>query len=333
MQSGKTTTVNVTYAAIPTSGKLWVGVGGSPSNATALGYAPASVAATATSAADVAANTAGSDGLTFDAAGNLWVTGATTADPPVARYPAAILDSSGEKVPDVVIESPSFGDGIPGPKSLAFDAAGNLWISIVAADKVVALTPDQIAATGSPTAAVEIAGIDDPAGLAFAASGDLWVASGAGALVVRVDALSLGASAAGPDLSITAQTPLPVINTLSSPAGLAFDAAGSLWVNYSGTLAKLTAANLSGTGTKTITPEIQIGTDVLSLPIGLAFDEEGGLWFAYGTGQFARLGPSQLGASGNVPPGIVITSPDVGYASWIAIYPAPAFTPLAHRLP
>jgi sugar lactone lactonase YvrE len=332
VRAGQSLTVNVTYTVIPSSGKLWVGVGGSPTNATALGYLPASVAATGAPAAAVAANTAGSDGLTFDAAGNLWVTGATTADPPVARYAAATLDASGDKLPDVVLDSPSFAGGIPGAKVLAFDSAGNLWVSVVAADKVVKFTPDQLAASGSPPAAVEMVGIDDPSGLAFDAAGNLWVASGADAHVLRIDARHLGPGA-GPDLTITAQKPPPVLGTLASPAGLAFDAQGSLWVNYSGTLAKLTAADLSGTGTKTLTPMTQIGTDVLTLPIGLAFDEEGGLWFAYGTGQFARLGPTQLGASGNVAPGVVISSADVGYANWIAIYPAPAFTPLAHRLP
>ena len=50
-------------------------------------------------------------------------------------------------------------------------------------------------------------------------------------------------------------------------------------------------------------------------------------------GKFARLAASQLTASGTVAPQIVITSSDIGSADWFAIYPAPAFTPLAHSLP
>jgi hypothetical protein len=72
---------------------------------------------------------------------------------------------------------------------------------------------------------------------------------------------------------------------------------------------------------------------VTSLPLGLAFDEFGGLWFADIAGQFACFGASQLTGSGSVTPEIIIDSADLGYAAWFAIYPAPAFTPLAHALP
>ena len=63
--------------------------------------------------------------------------------------------------------------------------------------------------------------------------------------------------------------------------------------------------------------------DVLALPNGIAFDETGGLWLAYSGGKFARLAASQLTASGNIAPQIVITSSDIGSAEWFAIYPAP----------
>ena len=104
-------------------------------------------------------------------------------------------------------------------------------------------------------------------------------------------------------------------------------------MNYGGTIARLDAADLQGTGTKTITPLVQIITDVQALPYGIAFDEQGGLWLAYTVGRFARLAPSQLAASSSAAPQIVITSSDLGSAGWFAIYPAPAFTPLAHALP
>jgi hypothetical protein len=114
---------------------------------------------------------------------------------------------------------------------------------------------------------------------------------------------------------------------------LAFDAAGNLWVNYDGTLARLDAAGLADTGATTVTPAVQITLDVLSLPQGVAFDEGGGLWLAYTAGKLARLGPTQLTSSGSKAPEIVIASPDFGYATWVGIYPAPAALPLYHRLP
>jgi sugar lactone lactonase YvrE len=332
VRAGATTTATVTYKLVPTSGKLWVGVGNAPDDSTMLGFTPASLAATRTSSADVAANTGGSDGFTFDRAGNIWVLGGTTADPPLARYPAALFTSDGVKVPDVTIESPSFGSSIPGPKVVAFDPAGNLWVSVVAEDKVVMFTAAQVAAGGAPTATVERRGLISPQGLAFDSAGNLWVVAHDEDTVVRIDKDHLVMSGDTEDLAIKAETPPPVIGGLS-PISLAFDAAGTLWVNYDGIIAAIPVADQQGTGTKTITPAIQIRTDVLTLPVGIAFDQDGGLWIAYAVGQFARFDSTQLGASGAVAPSIIISSPDLGSASWFAVYPAPAFTPLYHKVP
>jgi hypothetical protein len=331
VSGGQTMTANVTYTLIPSSDKLWVGSSGA--GKAMLAFRPNDIGATGAPAAGVAADTVGSDGFTFDAAGNLWVLGATTADPPLARYPASTLGSSGAKTPDVTIHSSSFGSGIPGAKVVAFDGAGNLWVSVVAADKVVRFTTAQIAVTGSPTAGVEISGINGPQGIAFDADGNMWVASGGDATIVRVDASRLGASGTGGDLAITAQSPGPVVGPLPPPVGIAFDASGNLWAAFDVNIARLTPADLAGAGSKTITPAIQIVQSVAAIVSGIAFDEQGGLWVGASMGKFARLGPEQLGASGTVTPAIVISSPDVTYAGWFAIYPAPAATPLAHRLP
>jgi len=333
VQMGATTVVNVTYALVPTSGMLWVGVSNTPDDSTMLGFGPEAVAATGTTTADVATNTGGSDGFTFDRDGNMWVLGGTTADPPVARYPASVFASGGDKVPDVIIDSPSFGDGIPGPKVLAFDAAGNLWVSVVAEDKVVMFSAAQTRAGGSPIATVERTGIKSPQGLAFDANGNLWVAAHDDDAVVRIDAGHLAASGTGFDLAITAQSPPPVVGTLPPPISLAFDVAGNLWVNYDGTIASLPFVEQAGTGTKTFTPAIQIITDVATLPVGIAFDQSGSLWVAHAVNKFARFDAAQLMMTGEVTPATVITSEDFGAASWFALYPAPDFTPLYHRVP
>ncbi len=247
VRAGATTVATVTYKLVPTSGKLWVGVGNAPDDSTMLGFTPASLAATRTSSADVAANTGGSDGFTFDRAGNIWVLGGTTADLPLARYPAALFASDGVKVPDVTIESSSFGSSIPGPKVVAFDPAGNLWVSVVAEDKVVMFTAAQIAAGGAPTATVERRGLISPQGLAFDSAGNLWVAAHDEDAVVRIDKDHLVMSGDTEDLAITAETPPPVIGALT-PISLAFDAAGTLWVNYDGTIAAIPVADQHGNG-------------------------------------------------------------------------------------
>jgi sugar lactone lactonase YvrE len=333
VRAGERTVVAVTYAPVPTSGKLWVGIGNGPGEASMLGFAPASVASTRTSAADVVANTGGSDGFTFDRDGNMWVLGGTTADPPLARYPAAAFASDGVKIPDVTIDSPSFGSATPGPKVVAFDPSGNLWVSVVAENKVVMFTAAQLAAGGSPTATVERMELPAPQGLAFDSLGNLWVAAYDADAVIRIDAADLTTSGPGGDLTITAQTPPPNREPLTTPISLAFDALGDLWVNYFGTLANISVAEQRGTGAVTITPGVQITTDVLTLPVGIAFDQDGGLWFAHAVSKFARLAPAQLQLSGATTPDLVVTSPDVGSAAWFALYPAPAFTPLYHRFP
>jgi len=150
-----TTTVTVSYALIATSNKLWLSNGNG--DAAMLAYAPAVLAASGMPAAGVAAKTESSAGLTFDPAGNLWALGSTTADAPIARYPAASLGASGVKMPDIEIDSPSFGGGSPGPKVLAFDRSGNLWTTVGWADKIVKFNAAQIAASGNPTKARQAA--------------------------------------------------------------------------------------------------------------------------------------------------------------------------------
>jgi hypothetical protein len=329
VRAGQQTIVTVSYRIVETSGMLWLGAGNNPSSSTLFGYAPTAVAATGSAPATVAANTFGSDGFTFDPWGNLWVIGGTTADEQIARYPAAQFATGGAKIPDLFINGVS--SSIPGPKVLAFDILGNLWVSVVADNKVVKFTLDDLN-EAVPTASVELTGIDSPAGLAFDFDGNLWVAANGSSTIMRIDANQLATSGSGADLTITAETPSPVIGTLGNPLGIAFDG-DDLWVNYDGILARLTSADLSGVGTKTVTPSIQIALDVLALPEGIAFDETGGLWMAYSGGKFARLAASQLTASGAAAPQIVITSSDIGSAAWFAIYPAPFFTPLAHALP
>jgi hypothetical protein len=333
VRDAQTTSVTVTYAAIASSGKIWAG--NSNKDVEMLAYAPAAVAASGMPMATVAARTNGSDGFTFDRDGNLWVLGATTADPPLARFAAASLGASGAKTPDVTIRSPSFGGGIPGPKVVAFDRMGNLWVSVVAGDKVIRFTPAQLAATGMPTAAVELTNVEGPSGIAFDMTGNLYVAS-AKKVIMKFNAARLAASTTGSDLELSMMTPAPVIGTLPAAFGLAFDAMGALWANCDGTLVRLPAADLASAAMGTVrmlTPTIQITADVLALPLGIAFDESGGLWVAYQKGQLVRLGPSQLTSSGAKTPEVIIAGPDIGYAAWFALYPAPAALPLYHSLP
>jgi sugar lactone lactonase YvrE len=181
---------------------------------------------------------------------------------------------------------------------------------------------------------VILGGLKGPRGLAFDRSGNLWLGNAGENQVVRYDAARLGApTMMPPDLVIVSKSPAPVILDRSNPQSLAFDMAGNLWVSYEGGMVMLPAADLTGTGSKTLTPAVQIAVSVTALPEGVALDEGGGLWFAASQGKFARLGPDQLTSGGEKTPSTIITSADVGSAGDFAIFPAPAGLPLYHAWP
>ncbi|WP_297854799.1 hypothetical protein [Meiothermus sp.] len=102
-------------------------------------------------------------------------------------------------------------------------------------------------------------------------------------------------------------------------------------------LYRLTSSDQSGSGTKTLTPAIQVSVSVGALLEGMAFDEGGGMWITYSAGKFARLSSSQLGTSSTsgspTTPERIITSNSIGSAGGLALYPAPASLPLFHKLP
>jgi hypothetical protein len=333
VRPGERTEATITFTPIPSSGKLWAS-NASGGTAPLLGFAADGLGTSGAPAATVAATAAGSEGAAFDQGGNLWVVGNTTTDPPVLGIAAAELGTSGRKTTGVSLSGGPLEGGFPRARGLAFDANRNLWVTVGFNDKIVRYASDQLNVSGSPTPAVEFTGLDGPHGLAFDKDGNLWVAFGGADRVGRYDARRLTTSSTEPpDLVIQARTPPPVNSNLRGPSGLAFDAAGNLWVNFNGTLARFTPAEQAGTGTATLIPQVVVGLTVTALPKGIVFDESGGLWLALRQNEFGRLGPSQLTTSGDKTPETVIRSPDVGYAGWFAAFPAPANLPLYHRLP
>jgi sugar lactone lactonase YvrE len=338
VRNGQATTISVAYTPIPSSNKLWMDNGSPPSGSSPLlGFAASLLGSTATQSPSVSAGTVNLRDLTFDPDGNLWGLGGTTADPTLVRYPASILGASGSKTRDRSINVAGI-TCLPGASRLAFDASGNLWVSVPCANKVVRVSAAQLGASGTVTPAVEITGLNASEGLAFDASGNLWIANRGAKRVVRFNAGRLSASTSGPDLTIESKTPGPVVSTLDTNL-LAFDASGNLWVVAFGAnlIYRLTPTDQSGSGSKTLTPAIQVSIPVGALLEGLAFDEGGGLWISYSAGKFARLSPTQLATSSTpgspTTPERIISSASIGSAGGLALYPAPAGLPLYHRLP
>jgi len=328
---GAPASVDVTYTQIPTSNKLWV-INGNGGAGSLLGFASSSLAASGSPSATVPADGPAGRSIAFDRDGNLWAFGATTGDATLVRFPAASLASGGPKTPDRSINVPSIAC-IPSGSELAFDKAGDLWMSAACDHSVQRLTPAMLATSGDATPDVKLGGMSAPTGLAFDTSGALFVGDHDDDKVYRFDASQLGASTSAPAMSLSATTPGPQSADIR-PDLLAFDATGALWVSDFGanTMSKLVPAVLTGTGASNASASVVVTVGVSALIDSIAFDESGGLWTTYSQGKIARLDPSQLGTTTNAGdptiPMTILASPDVGYAGAIAFFAPPSNIPI-----
>ncbi|MEO8140279.1 MAG: hypothetical protein ABI742_11565, partial [Gemmatimonadota bacterium] len=121
--------------------------------------------------------------IAFDAAGGLWVSDIQAQT--VTGFPASELATSDDPISSVVLHRGA--DSLDMPTGIAFDASGNLWIANIGNETLVAFTPAQLAAAGSPAPHVVLhttgGSLTFPVGVAFDAEGSLWVLNRSGTLV------------------------------------------------------------------------------------------------------------------------------------------------------
>jgi sugar lactone lactonase YvrE len=191
-------------------------------------------------------------GLATDASGNVY---AATFAPGAAGNTVQKLTAGGSLLGTYA----SLPSGISGPFGIAFDSAGNLYVSALSSNVI-----EKYDTAGNFIGT--LANINAPRGLAFDKSGNLWVVS----------------SASGGQLfQITSTTTLnqnPVASAasgLADPRYIAFDASGNLYVDNTttGTILKY---GLSG-GTLSAPTTFASG---LGGPNGLGFDAAGNLYVA-----------------------------------------------------
>jgi hypothetical protein len=164
--------------------------------------------------------------LAFDSAGNLWV----AAGGRVLRFDRARLVHDDAGAPDLALEVTS-DDATPQPLSasfLAFDVAGNLWASDLAAKAVLELDKAMLEQRGTSTVAAKVRVSLDVQALdgrpAFDDEGSLWLSLSAGKFAkVTAEQLAVSSSASAPTV------PALVIASpdLSDAGGLAFFPAAS----------------------------------------------------------------------------------------------------------
>jgi sugar lactone lactonase YvrE len=251
--------------AFDTNGNLWIA---NPRTDTVLGFTPSQLASGATRPAISLTLANPPSGLAFDASGDLWVSDAGNH---VDEFTPSQLAASGTPTPAVVLGAT--GGSLNGPEGLAFDASGDLWVANNGGSTVVEFTPSQLSASGSPSPTVTLSAtgtsLDNPVGLAFDAAGDLWAANATNSTLVDFTPSQLAASGS-PSPTVTLSS--TASGSLDSPQGIAFDAAGDLWVanHANNSLVELAPSQLTSTGTPTPTSTVTGALTGLTGPEGVA---------------------------------------------------------------
>jgi sugar lactone lactonase YvrE len=268
--------------------------------------------------------TACSSNSTAPATGNvvLWVansgstrTGNANTSPnpnSILGYTASQIKTGTTSGPAVVITTNNGNGGI------ALDAAGNLWAADPFDNSVAEYSVAQIKKSGQPKPAVTLTtdasgSLNSPEALAFDPHGNLWVANsaatGTGAnQLVEFSASQLTASGSPKPVARVAAN----AGSINNPQGMAFDPSGNLWISDSGAVSEFTTAQIAASGAPV--PAVTLGDDGLGSlngPEGITFDPGGNLWVAvFFSNLVVGYSSSQLGASGNPVPAVIVRSGD-----------------------
>jgi sugar lactone lactonase YvrE len=303
---------------------LWTSAGVAPA---ILRLAPAQLLTSGRATAATQVTTGSADlftlnSIAFDDDGKMWIT--SEADSRLLGFAAGDLHVSGERAAGVVVTAAN--NSLQAPSGLAFDGQRRLWVANFVGGTLVRFDAAQLAASGAPVPSVVIGGLGHPTSLAFDAAGALWVSDAQASTLVKYSPAQLAASG----------SPAPVVvlsaanGSLADPLGIAFDAAGNLWVTNNGdeTIAAFTAAQLAASGSPE--PQIRLTTNhgTARIPVGLAFDKDGSLWVVTADGGLEKFTTTQLAASGRPEPTVALQVSEHNVFWSVAFWPKPAGLPL-----
>ena len=243
----------------------------------------------------------------------LWIANGTN----VLEYLPSQLSatSTSNAAPHLAVNSGIFG----APQGVVFDAAGDLWVidgGTVSTGGTVQpalfeFTAQQLSMLGSnnapmPNITLRSSSFVFPQQAVFDAKGDIWVSDNGGNAVFEFTPSQLMASnpTTVPNIVIDSD---PAFN---GPLGIAFDAAGDLWIanNATTTIFEFQAAHLPTTSsTVTLTPDVTLSDDgngSIQAPWALIFDSKGDLWSsnANSPSTVVEFAASSLTASGSPTP-------------------------------
>jgi sugar lactone lactonase YvrE len=259
--------------------------------------------------------------LAFDGVGNLYV--ADTGNNAVRRISpsgaVSLLAGSSSGVAGYGGDNgPATAATLRGPRGLAFDGMGNLYVGDQGNNVVRMITPagvittvagsggagysgDGVSATAASLLSPGCLVVDSEGNLLIADSGNFRVRSVSGVQVVTVPAIgNINTFAGNGTAGYGGDGGPALLATLNQPDGLTFDAAGNLYVadQQNNTIRKITAptsylgpfyglilgayiSDVAGTGTAGYSGDGGPATlAMLNGPRGLTFDANGNLWFA-----------------------------------------------------
>ncbi len=254
--------------------------------------------------------------------GTLWV--ASQDDSALLGFFPGTLGGSGVRTADVIISSNH--GSLSAPAGLAFDRAGQLWVTNSGNGTIVRFDPAQLV-SGAPTPAVTISGLSHPTGVAIDRVGGMWFTDRVANTVSRFTFGELARSG----------TPQPTVairstgGSLSSPTGIAIDSSGALWVAnaQTSTLASFGFDQIRDSGATV--PRVLISSNVVGsmvFPEGLAFDSAGSLWVVSIGGELSKFTIDQLAATGNPVPSVHLRILGRVLFWGVALYPVPTGLPL-----
>ena len=154
--------------------------------------------------------------IAFDVHGNLWVPNTETNT--VVEFAASQLGTSGSPTPAVTLTSTS--SSVAGPRAVAFDQQGSLWVANSMGNTFVAFSNSQQTASGGPTPAEILtipAAVGSPAGFAFDNSGNLWAFGSASTSLIEYSAAQISTGAASQPSFMISVASKPVSFVLDPP--------------------------------------------------------------------------------------------------------------------
>ncbi|MFT3928397.1 MAG: hypothetical protein QM778_38065 [Myxococcales bacterium] len=230
---------------------------------------------------------------------HVWLTQSNGDGAQVLAFDESQAMAAGMQTPVVGLQT-----GLTTVGPLRIDGLGRLWVGSVHGGLVGFNTARLGTASTNPPDIVldgdALCGPTIPCGahaIAFDAKGAVWVALLDS--IAKFEPASLNASGQ-PTASVRITSP-----SFETPNGLAFDAAGNLWVGESsGAIVRFNAARLSANIAEQAADIViyaqQPGPVMIGLgsPEGLVFDKDGNLWVGYFTGNdLVRFTPADLTTS------------------------------------